>query len=307
VDLVILETGLGGRLDATTAAGAQIVGITPIAMDHEEYLGETIESIAAEKAAIIRPGVTAVVGPQPAEALRVILRHSDAGGVKPRVHDCRADVQEIAADGRIKVTFRTSQDRYENVWLGLRGRHQIENACVALQLAESLCERGFAVDRAAMIEGLGTAQHKGRLELQAGQPSFLFDGAHNPSGALALFRYLREFVHVPVTIIFGAMDEKKIGKMAELLFLVADRVILTVPENPRAASLEKLRRESLRVVGSDRITTASSVRDAIAKALELTPKGGLICITGSLYLVGEAQTVMSENTGQKFATAHTAR
>src|SRR5438132_384290 len=144
VDVAILETGLGGRLDSTTAAGAEIVAITPIAMDHEEYLGDTLAQIAAEKAAIIRPGVRAVVAWQPPEALEVIIQQCDSCGVEPRLiadssinfslcspdDQCCTDSHTIVnatEDGRFFVTFQTLHERYESARLGLRGRHQVTN------------------------------------------------------------------------------------------------------------------------------------------------------------------------------------
>ncbi|HEX8097162.1 MAG TPA: Mur ligase family protein, partial [Pyrinomonadaceae bacterium] len=208
VHLAILETGLGGRLDAATAARAETVAVTPVALDHQEHLGNTLAEIAAEKAAIIRPGVRAVVAPQPPEALAVILRRCEECGVKPRVDDCLTKVRGADGAGRLLVDFETPQDTYLNVRLSLRGRHQATNASVAVQLAETLREQGFPITRADIVEGLETAEHAGRLELREGSPSFLFDGAHNVAGAQALRAYLDEFVKGPVTLVFGAMRDK---------------------------------------------------------------------------------------------------
>ncbi|MGH9881734.1 MAG: bifunctional folylpolyglutamate synthase/dihydrofolate synthase, partial [Pyrinomonadaceae bacterium] len=208
VDLAILETGLGGRLDATTAAGAELVGITPIAMDHEEHLGKTITSIAAEKAAIIRPGVTAIIAQQADEVLEVILERSESCGVIPSVNECETRLEALSETGRPRVTFKTKADSYESVWLGMLGRHQVTNASVALRIAESLRDRGFQIPRQAIIEGLRATRHPARLELFEGEPRLLLDGAHNPSGARALREYLDEFVDGPITMVFGAMRDK---------------------------------------------------------------------------------------------------
>ena len=182
VELGILETGLGGRLDSTTAANARIAGITSIAFDHEEYLGHTIESIAAEKAAIIRPGVRAVIAKQaePA-ALDVLLNRCEQVGVTPILAD------SIATDGLV---------------LGLRGRHQLDNAAVAINLARLLRTEGFTISDSAIVDGLKTARHAGRLELIPHNPSFLIDGAHNPAGARTLREYLDEFAPRPLTLVF---------------------------------------------------------------------------------------------------------
>jgi dihydrofolate synthase/folylpolyglutamate synthase len=293
VELAILETGLGGRLDSTTAARAETIAITPIAMDHQEYLGETLAEIAAEKAAIIRPGVVAIIAPQPAEALDVVLRQCESCNVKPRIDDCTAIVLDTADLGRWRVTFETSQDRYEAVSLGLRGGHQLTNVSVAIRLAESLRKRGFRITREAIILGIEQASHPGRLELCEGTPRLLFDGAHNPSGAQALRDYLDEFIDGSVTLVFGAMRDKNLAEMAEILFPAANKLILTQPNNPRAATVETLERVASSKSDSQRITLKPSSTDALRTAYAQTPADGLICVTGSLYLIGEIQAALA--------------
>lgn len=292
IRLGILETGLGGRLDATSVARAELVAITPIDRDHEEYLGDTIQSIAAEKAAIIRPGSTAIIAPQPAPALDVILGHCKRVNVQPSVDQCSTKVESVTQDGRVRVTIGTEQDRYENVLLGLRGRHQVTNTSVALRLAESLRDRGLAISRSAIIEGIETASHAGRLERWEGRPDYLFDGAHNPSGTMALRQYFDEFVATPVTLVFGAMRDKNLEQMAEHLFPVASRLVLTRADSPRSASLEELQRIASRIVEPRKIFTATSARDAFREAIDSTPPDELICFSGSLLLIGEAQALI---------------
>jgi len=291
VELAILETGLGGRLDSTTAAGAEIVAITPVAMDHEEYLGHTLAEIAAEKAAIIRPGVTAIVGPQAPDAFEVINRRCAAVGVAPKI----AGQDEIemtagnSADGRFGFTIETKTDRYENVWLRLRGRHQVTNAAVAIAMAESLREHGIAVPKVAITLGIESATHRGRLELSEGPPRILFDGAHNPAAAHSLRDYLTEFVTVPITMIFGAMGDKDVAQMAAILFPLAEKLILTEFDNPRAATIGSLRASLPSSLDQRRLHQASSVIEAWQIAQQLSPTDGLICVTGSLYLIGALQ------------------
>jgi dihydrofolate synthase / folylpolyglutamate synthase len=263
VELAILETGLGGRLDSTTAARAGIVGITGIAMDHEQYLGDTLTSIASEKAAVIRPGVTAVIGEQSPEALDVLLKRCAEVGVEP-----------LLEPGR---------DFYKNFTLSLRGAHQIQNASVAIRLAEALRRQGFSISDEQIAVGLATATHAGRLELIS---PFLLDGAHNPAGARALRNYLEEFEHGPLTLIFGAMSDKRLDQIAEILFPLADRLILTTVANPRSASLETLAPLAKQFARGVVIETHSSA-EAMRVAIAQTPKDGLICVTGSLYLIGE--------------------
>jgi dihydrofolate synthase/folylpolyglutamate synthase len=294
VQLAILETGLGGRLDATTTAQAEVVAITPIALDHQEYLGETLADIAAEKAAIIRPGVTAIVAPQSPEALDVILKRCADCGVTPRVNACEVNVLGADETGRVRATFTTKEGSYENVLLGLRGRHQATNASVAIALVEALRERGFSIPHAAIIEGLESSTHAGRLELRAGQPSILFDGAHNPAGARALRAFLDEFIKAPITLIFGAMRDKDLHDIASTLFPIPHHLILTCPSNPRAATLEMLEQVVPSNFNRERLTLALSPTEALKATHRLTPPDGLICITGSLYLIGEMQAFMAD-------------
>lgn len=268
VELAILETGLGGRLDSTTAANAAIVGITSIAMDHEEYLGNTLTSIASEKAAVIRPAVTAVVGEQSGEALEVLLKRCEAVGVQPVLTEAR--------------------DLSKQFSINLRGAHQIQNASVAVGLAEALRQHGFTISNEQIRLGLATATHPGRLELI---PPFLLDGAHNPAGAPALRNYLDETGHGPLTMIFAAMSDKRLDQIAEILFPIPDCLILTTVDNPRAALLETLAPLAKQFARGTVIETSSSA-EAVRIAIAQTPKDGLICITGSLYLIGETRQMI---------------
>jgi dihydrofolate synthase/folylpolyglutamate synthase len=296
VQLAILETGLGGRLDATTAAHAEIAAITPIAYDHQEYLGHTLAEIAAEKAAIIRKDVTAVavVAPQPDEAHEVILSRCRECDIAPRFPTSEMRVLGADEAGRLRVTFTTAQDVYENIQLSLPGRHQATNAATALALAEVLRERGLPLTSAAIIEGLETTRHAGRLELLPGTPSLLFDGAHNAAGALALRAYLDEFISTPVTMIFGAMKDKDLREIAATLFPAARRLILTLPTNPRAASLDSLRQLVAPQFIDNLHVLAATPAKALRMAAQITPPGGLICVTGSLYLVGEVKSLLMQ-------------
>lgn len=289
VRLAILETGLGGRLDATTVAGARVVAITPIALDHQEYLGSTLREIAAEKAAIIRPGTVAIVGRQPTEALDVILRRATECDVQPLIPNHENVIDGATADGCFTVTFQTNNERYESVHIGLRGRHQIENASTAIRIAESLNQQGWEISKPAIVAGIQTAKHAGRLELVDG---YLLDGAHNPSAARTLRSYLDEFIKVPLTLVFGAMRDKNLIEMAAILFPAAARLVLTQADNPRSASAEELR-EIAAATGAPNIFVTRSVREALTKANEVTSSSGLVCITGSLYLLGEAKAILS--------------
>ena len=299
VELGILETGLGGRLDATTAACARWVAVTPVALDHQEYLGNTLAEIAAEKAAIIRPGTRAVVAPQEPEALEVILRRCLECEVEPRFATEETEVEEAGADGRLRVRLRTARDVYAGVRLSLRGRHQLTNAAVAVALAELLAEDGFPISREEIVNGLETAEHAGRLELDERQrPPLLYDGAHNAAGARALRAYLDEFAPREVTLVFGAMRDKELEEIGRVLFPAARHLVLTSPVSPRAATVEQLLRAVPVPPSSSTIALAPSTRDALVIARTHTPPGGLVCVTGSLYLVGEVKARLESNAGE---------
>ena len=286
IELAILETGLGGRLDSTTAANASIVAITPIAMDHEEYLGTTLESIASEKAAIIRPGVKAVIGIQPSEAFKVLITRCEEVAVVPIFEDSAHLVEDNTSDGSFCVTFDSPRHRYENVWLALRGEHQVDNAALAIRLAELL-----RIPAAAIVSGISHATHPGRLELIPHKPAFLLDGAHNPAGCESLRDYLDEFASRPLTLVFGAMRDKQLERMGEILFPTADKLVLTPVDNPRSATVETLQRIADRFAQGTVFASESSA-EALRLARGETPSEGLICIAGSLYLIGELRPLI---------------
>jgi dihydrofolate synthase / folylpolyglutamate synthase len=293
VELAVLETGIGGRLDSVTAAEAEFIGITSISFDHQEYLGNTLKEIAAEKAAVIHPKVrAAVISEQEAEAKEAIERQCAQTKVKPTFLQPKIRVVQINHD-KIVADFHTEKDFYSNVEIALRGRHQLHNAATAIGLAEALQENGFAISREAIVHGLQTARHDGRLDLWTTHDGFsvLFDGAHNAAGARALKKYLLEFYSgTPLTMIFGAMRDKDLSDIAAELFPLATNLILTKPNNPRSAEPDGMRE----FASNANIHLTSTVAEAIAKARQITDKNNLICVTGSLYLVGEAQAVLSD-------------
>ena len=288
VDLAILETGLGGRLDSTTAANADICAITQIAFDHEEYLGSDLKSIAAEKAAIIRHGSQAVIAHQHPEALEVVLQRCEQVGVVPTLIGEGNSISEIAPDGRFRVTFNTATARYAELWLGLRGQHQIENAAVAIGLTEFLTQRLFQVSRDALVDGLANAVHQGRLELLNGKPQLLLDGGHNPAGAETLRAFLQDFAKRPLTLVFGALRDKRVEEIAKILFPCVDHIVLTNIQNPRSTSAESML-SFAQQYSTGSVTSATTSSEAIEQALKCTRPDGMICVTGSLYLVGEVR------------------
>jgi dihydrofolate synthase / folylpolyglutamate synthase len=284
VEIAILETGLGGRFDATTAANAEICAITRIHIDHQEYLGNTIAEIAAEKAGIIRPDSKVVVGEQPDEAMDVILARCRDMGVEPRV----ATETTVGVSPSSKRAYPLPLVFLPES-LGLLGRHQVENAKVAIVLGETL-KKYFPISTQNIIDGLHGARHPGRLEWIG---RFLLDGAHNVSGARALRNYLDEFVHRPITIVFGAMKDKNVAGIAGILFPKADSIVLTQPDNSRTIPVEQLATLIPTEIDRGDLVRTDSVSEAIAVARENSSENGIILITGSLYLVGEARRILT--------------
>lgn len=288
VELAILETGLGGRLDATTAASAEIAAITRVDLDHQEYLGETIEEIAAEKAAIIHEGSRVVIGEQPNAVMQVLLDRCRKLEIIPQAASKMYIWQIDISTGKTNVTeFDIDPPVDIGVRPGLSGRHQIENAYTAIMIATTLGNDFNAEITEEQIRlGVANACHPGRLEYQG---RYLFDGAHNIGGANALAAYLNEFEKRPITLVFGAMRDKDIAEITSISFPLATKIVLTEPENPRALSFEELLDQMPAVIPRQSVFVTDRVANAITIAETVTPEDGIILVTGSLYLVGEVK------------------
>jgi dihydrofolate synthase/folylpolyglutamate synthase len=296
VDLAVLEVGLGGRLDATNICEPVVTAITPIGFDHQEYLGDTLASIAAEKAGIVKPGAPVVIAPQSGEAMNAIVARCEELNAPMIVTSDPFDVEAASGDeniGRYRFRYRSSRDEYA-MRLGLRGRHQITNAVVAIHIAELLRIAGFDIPHAAIDDGLNNAEWPGRLEMIRVSPSqapLLLDGAHNADGARALRDFLDEhFSSTPITILFGVMADKAIGEIGDILFPAAHQVIVTRIASPRAAEPGAIAGASHREV--IRIENAGKALD---EALRITPPDGLIVVCGSLFVVGEIKQSLSDH------------
>lgn len=281
VDVAILETGLGGRLDATTAADAEIAAITRIDRDHEKYLGRTLKKIAAEKAAIIRANTQfAVLGEQTPPIRRQLeMRCREKSVAFSETAKIDANVEK---DG---VEFTSERATYRIKKLGLAGRHQVENAKVAIALAEHLSSR-FKIVKRDIESGLKNASNPGRLE-RIGR--FLLDGAHNPGGVKALANYIRENVDAPVTVIFAAMEDKNSRAMMRELFPLARTIVLTQASNSRSTPYKTLLKQMPDLISKERTFATADVASALNVARSADPEA-VIVAAGSLYLVGEIRS-----------------
>lgn len=294
IELAILETGLGGRFDATTAAKAEIVAITPVDFDHQNVLGNSLQEIAAEKAAIIREDTKVVVAPQKKVALEIILDQCLEKNIVPVLDSCQFYTEDLP-----EVSFKRKNHLYSNLRLSLEGDHQRQNACTAIGLAEILrTDFKFEISDLNIYKGLENAKHAGRLEWKnVKNTQILFDGAHNIAGAEALRNYLekteRKFV-----LVFGAMRDKDLSEIAEILFPLAEDLILTEPDNPRSLNVEDLKKYAGKFIVESKIFLVPNVADAIDSAIQINSKysgSSFVCVTGSLYLVGEAQRILKDS------------
>jgi dihydrofolate synthase / folylpolyglutamate synthase len=269
VRFAVLEVGLGGRLDATNVVNQDVSIITSIGLDHQEFLGTSIESIAAEKAGIIKGSEPVVIGPS-ADLMPIRER---AGSRLIRAFELKQNFRSLGAG-----YFEADVGGYHNLRPSLAGRHQLENVAIAVAAANCL-----GVPEADIRRGVNTAHWPGRLE-RIGE--FLLDGAHNVAAAKALAAFLSEFHRDGVWMIFGAMADKPIAEMVEILKPHAQRLVFTKPQSSRATEPRHL----LHLAPDSAVE--DSVRDAIRYARANAPSGNTILICGSLYLVGEARAVL---------------
>ena len=291
VEVGVIEVGLGGRLDATNVIRPRVAVITNIALEHQEYLGQTLAAIAGEKAGIIKAGVPVVTAAR-GEALEVIRRV--AAQLRAPVIFVPASYRWIVREsGLSSQTFDLEgpRHRYEALRLPLIGRHQVENAVLAIAAAEVASDQGFALDSGAVRRGLASAVWRGRLQVLQDRPRIVLDGAHNPAGAEVLAAFLAE--HRPafgrLILVFGVLQDKDSESMLGFLAPLVDEIVLTRPPSERAADPAAL------VSTARRYATASVATDlveALARARLTAQAEGTILVAGSLYTVAAALRVL---------------
>ena len=313
-DIVVLEVGMGGRLDATNVVEPRLSVITDVALDHQKYLGETVAEIAREKAGIIRAGGVVVTLPQLPEANDVIgntildlgARAVSAVPYVPPVSPGAAEFWKNAAKPlttEVTGESKVPRSRYPLQIMGrqimveapLLGRHQLRNIALAVASAEELHSQGFGQITAQTIErGIRETRWPGRFQVLPAPkdgPEIVLDVAHNPAGAWALRSTLSAaYEGRPITLVFGVMRDKAVSEVAEILFPVSESVILTQANNPRSASTGEIRQAAARVEVDTR--EAPDVPAALTEALRLARPNGLVVVTGSIYIVGEAMQAL---------------
>jgi len=285
VDIAVLEVGLGGRLDATNVCKPLVSVITNISLDHMDYLGNTLDSIAHEKAGIIKQKGICITAAKQNKVLEVLknvcLRR-------------RAKLYCLSSDIKIKkqkdgiLNYEGLYRNMKNLKIPLQGDHQLSNAALALAAIE-LCEKkGFSIADTAIYAGLKNTHWEARLEVLQNQPLFLLDGAHNPAGIIVLCRSLKKgFSYRRLILIFGALADKDYRRMLQKIVPLASIIILTQLKTKRAVPVNDIM-ETVKKMGYPAIVT-ENVGQAIERAQAMAKKQDLICATGSFYLAGEVK------------------
>jgi dihydrofolate synthase / folylpolyglutamate synthase len=291
VEVAVLEVGLGGRLDATNIVTPIAAAITSIDFDHQDLLGTTLESIAREKAGVIKPGMPVVLGLMPSDAVRAIEDTCRERGARAISAAERVRVSSAVVDGETIATLATPDRTYTDVQLALRGRHQTQNASVAVCLLEELNGLGLRVNEAAIRAGLTDATWPGRLErVRWHGADVLLDAAHNPAGARALADYLRDIGWTRVTLVFGAMRDKDVGAMLPALLPFCASLICTSAPSPRALPADQLATLASRVPSAPQHVEAIS--DPEAALTRACAAGARVVAAGSIFLIGPLRGIV---------------
>jgi len=299
VDIAVIETGLGGRLDSTNIITPAVCGFTSISMDHMHQLGGTITQISTEKAGIFKKGIPAVSVPQVTEAKRVLCKVAKSMGTELMFTgediEFSYRVESSRRDGcQTRICLTTPRSRFEHLVVPLMGEHQALNCGLAIALLDQLKLQGFKIDDGKAIEGLSQVRLPGRMEMICSDPRILVDGAHNAASIQALMRAIGQ--HIPydsMVMIFGCAGDKDIDGMMAQLATGADKVIFTrSADNPRAAKPEELAEAYAQCSGKE-AQVCQNLAGAMRVASSAASREDLVCVAGSFYLVGEAKKLMA--------------
>lgn len=314
VDVAVVETGMGGRWDATNVVDGIVSVITPIAMDHADYLGDTLTAIAGEKAGIIKPGESDAIGAvdpvtiiaeQTPEVMDVLLRAAvEAGTVVARQGSEFAVLDSVTAVGGQMLTIQGLGGVYDEVFLPLHGAHQAANASLALAAVEAFFGAGpdRQLDIDAIRSGFAAVGNPGRLERLRSAPTVFADAAHNPHGATALAQALaEEFDFRRLIGVIGVLGDKDARGLLEALEPVFDAIVVTNNGSPRALDAETLAEYAHEVFGEERVVVKPFLPDAVEEAIALAEdsegqrvSGAGVVITGSVVTAGAARTLFGK-------------
>jgi len=285
VDLAVLEVGLGGRLDATNVCRPLVSVITNIGFDHMSYLGKSLTAIAKEKAGIIKSSSVCLTAVKQKNVLKMLKDICQSR--RSRLYCLGREIKIIQQKNGLFKYQGLSGD-LDNLTAALPGRHQLDNAALALAITEVIGKHGFSVDNAAKKQGLKRVRWAARLEILHHQPLFILDGAHNPAGIAALCRALKnEFSYRRLILIFSVLADKDYRLMIRKIAPLAQRIILTPLQSKRSLAVAKLH-EQVKKMGRTALI-AGSVTEAMRDAFRLAREQDAICVAGSLYLAGEVK------------------
>jgi dihydrofolate synthase/folylpolyglutamate synthase len=290
VDIALLEVGMGGRFDATNIVYPLVSVITTISAEHQKFLGESLGQIASEKAGIIKSHIPVICGVKDKEALQTIKKRAEELEAPfQNIFDHKGIFSKKKTDKGYIFRFKMDGETYPYE-PSLPGEHQGKNAAIAIATALTLSQRWKPMEKDKILEGIRTAQWEGRLEAISHHPLVLLDGAHNEEGVRALRKHIEDFLTPPIILVFAAMRDKKIEKIADILFPLSEKVILTRFPYFRAATPEELREKAIR--HKHRIILEPDVKRAYTLALKMAGPEGTVLIAGSLFLVGEIKRMV---------------
>jgi len=293
VDIAVVETGMGGRLDSTNVITPEAVGITSISYDHTLQLGDDLASIAKEKAGIFKKGIPVVSAPQPASVKEVLKQAALDANTTLRYSNDGVDFSyrfefSRAAGRHARICLTTANCKFEHLFVPLLGEHQAMNCTVALGLLDVLKTRGFEIDDQKAVEGMSNVSLDGRMQMICEEPRILVDGAHNGASIDALMRAIGQHVsYDSMIVIFGCQKDKDITGMLRRLQIGADKMIFTSTGSPRSADPAELAAEYIEMSGK-MAQVGETIDDAMTIATSAITREDLVCITGSFYLVAEA-------------------
>ncbi|MBQ1021617.1 bifunctional folylpolyglutamate synthase/dihydrofolate synthase [Micromonospora sp. D93] len=303
VDIAVVEVGLGGAEDATNVLQAGVCVITPIGLDHTEWLGDTLQDIALAKAGIIHPGATVIAAAQEEEAAGPILeRCAEVGATIAREGGEFGVLGRAVAVGGQVLTLQGLGGVYDDIFIPLHGAHQAQNAAVALAAVEAFLGAGARrqLDIEAVREGFASTSSPGRLERVRNAPTILLDGAHNPHGMKATVTALQEeFAFSKLVAVIGVLADKDAEAMLELLEPVVDQVVVTRNSSPRSMPTDELTALTAEIFGEERVASAEEMPDAIELAVAMAEEdvpgelsGVGVLITGSVVTVADARRLL---------------
>ena len=297
VDYLVLEVGLGGRLDATNVCEPLISVITHVDYDHMDKLGNSLEEIAREKGGIIKPDGIVISSNQYEEAYNEIRKIADeknslvySTGREISYEIVKSDIKGVIFD------LKGINHNYKDLHTPLLGRYQADNAATAITAVEALKNKGITISEKAIRDGLEKVKWTGRLEIIRNNPTLVLDGAHNPSGVKVVRDALKEiFSYQRLILVLAIFSDKDYKKMIQILAPNADLIITTKAKNLRATPPQIIAKEAAQYIDEDKIIVTENIPQAINCALSNSKEDDLICITGSLYTVGEAKRFFKSN------------